>query len=63
MIIEQRNDVTGQLKRTLELSAALCVQIAFWNGKLTAGEVRAALEKGERIDTNFSYFQRGTNQS
>ena len=63
MIVAQHDGITGQLKRTLELSPPLCVQIAYWNGSLTAGDVRAALEKGERIYTNFSYFQGETNQS
>jgi hypothetical protein len=57
VIIEQHDAVTGQLKRRHELTPYLCVQIAYWNGALNTGQVRAALEQGERISTNFSYFQ------
>lgn len=56
--LAEKHKLPGQeLRRTHELTAALCEGIARRNGGLTAVEVHSALLAGRPVYTHFNKFQ------
>ena len=58
IIIEQHNADNDTVKSTNFLTYELCEKIALWNSKMTWQAVYSALQAGDRIYTNLSYWER-----